>query len=129
MAGRLMNWTNESTINFDLMIRYISFLKKQKSINFVNQKGFDLNIYENSFIEDLTDINCINCQLNFYNQGKLVKSCDDIIQSNITSIQSFFQLSQFNSMLSFSLVFCEFKRPLCPLVFNSLTIEELIISK
>jgi len=137
----------DSSFHFDVMIKYFTYFQNEKNFfNLVNVKGFELNILEISFsfssLQDLNisnNINCINCQMNFYNQGKLVKSCNDILQSNITSIQSFFQLSssymissssyRYNSNLYISLYFCEFKLPLCPLVFKSLFVYTLYIDR
>jgi len=93
-----------------------------------------LNIFENSLSfehEKRYVIKCINCQLNFYNQGKLVKSCNDILQFSITNIQSFFQFipSNFISTTDINLIYSEYKIPLCPLVFKSGYIIDLTINK
>jgi len=123
----------DSTIDLDVMIRYSNyFYKGGVNINFVNLKGIDLNILVNDslLIEYwmIFYINCIDCQFNFYNQKKPERSCFDILESNLIKIQSFFQLSQANQVTTFYLEYCEFKTPLCPLIFKSSYIYFLYIS-
>jgi len=95
----------DSTIDLEVMIRYSKYFKRNVSVNLVNLKGVDLNIMrnlplmENSLIDSFS---CINCKLDFYNQGKLMRSCRNIVESGNPSFISLFQLSQLNPQTAYN---------------------------
>ena len=64
----------------------------------INVRGIEINLSENnnSLIKEnkgkFLTIMCVACKLEFYTNGKLIKSCRDILESNST-IQSIFQIN------------------------------------
>lgn len=76
---------------------------------------------------ELVELNCLNCKMDFYSNGRLLETCQDIIDSdqNEVLIRSVFQIQIFrfltfqSSLAKFALISPQFKTKLCPLVFNN----------
>ena len=113
----------EKKFNFTNVFRYFDYFKGSLTIYFWYLKGFDVNFLDKkysfkSFKTVYIDI--WNCQLDFYNnKKKKMNSCQDFADSNITEIQSIFQITK--SMLSLN--FVQYKQKICPLVFMNTRIE------
>lgn len=120
---KLMFFSNKKLIlskNVDFLnlAMYFSSFTYKLSFYFDNFLGFDLELGSLShFIADmLIEIKFSN--FNFFVNGKLVGSCQDIIDANLTHPRSLFQLNNryFYSIFTFHSM--KFKQPICPLVFH-----------
>ena len=119
---------------------YSMYFENPINVNFVNLNGFELDIandiYKNFiflFQKNIDFFNCIKCKIEFYtNNGRLVKTCQDIIDSNSVMVRSLFQFRLSKKVdsgkLNMVLYDSQFKTTLCPLVFNNSYIEYLFIS-
>ena len=122
--------------NINNMLEYGRLFKRNFNFNFVNLKGFQLNIIDNfnQSSRNLTSdffyyFNCINCKIEFYSNDRQIKTCEDITnsinQTNV-SIMSLFQFSCFlehpvigNLGPILTLYDPQFKTTICPLMFNN----------
>ena len=81
----LGNW-----FQFDNLIKFVVCYNESWWIRFRNLKGFDLNMFENSnqFISVplsytfYMNMELTNFEFSFYSDGKLIKSCDEIVRQN-----------------------------------------------
>lgn len=64
---------------------------------------------------------CIRCTINFYTNGKIIKSCQDILESNST-MMSFYQINGLPYVL---IGHSEYPTELCPLFFKDTIIGNL----
>ena len=120
--------------NLTNLLDYLYYFRKYNSAIFVNLNGFELDILndsnQNSSIISQGEIeyfNCIKCKMDFYSNGRLLQTCQDIIDSNQNNnslIRSLFQI-QINISIDISdglnmILFApQFKTILCPLVFTN----------
>ena len=114
--------------NIKNMLNYGSLFKVSDTnfnFNFVNLKGFQLEIDENVISDYYFDFNCIKCNIAFYSNDRLIKSCRDI--TNTTRIISLFQLSYPDNTPSLSLFDPQFKTTICPLMFKNSALDTLKI--
>ena len=129
----------DKQFNFMNFVAYTSFFLYYLDANFVNLNGFELDIIDKNqnisyYIEqDSVDkFYFINSKIEFYSNGRQMKTCQDIIDSypdkNI-SIRSLFQIQGVNNSnkANIALVYSEFRTALCPLVFNNSRIRSLYI--
>ena len=129
------NFILSKKFNITNIFDYAMFFKKYTDVNFVNLKGFELDMINDldqneRFIEqDNIDIfNCVKCKMEFYSNGRLVKTCQDIIDSNNGSVRSVFQIRKSSEVSIMALIDSQFKTTLCPLVFMNSYISTLIIT-
>ena len=123
--------TLDNNFNISNLIRYLDYFNGDSAIYFINLKGIDLNLSENN--KSLIKKNktkflillCFACKMNFYTNGKLIKSCRDILESNST-VMSLFQISVIAGK-RISLVNNEYQIDLCPLVFKNAEIQILFL--
>ena len=119
-------------------------LTTSSSLNLINVKGFEIinQKYVRSFI--IRKIICLSCKIKFYIGKSLIKSCQDILEANMTDIQSIFQIYPLNFFFGYpfydfgyikiNLIESDFgKYPWCPLVFyhsriSFLTLKGLVNS-
>ena len=132
ILGKRFNITN--------MLSYFKYFRYYIFANFVNLNGFELDILNegNKTMQqikqkELAGFNCVNCKIDFYSNGRLLKTCQDIIDLNPNEvmIRSLFQIK--HSILfrpkstpsTFVLIDPHFKTNLCPLVFKNTDLENL----
>ena len=123
--------------NFTNVFNYIKHFKNHISVHLWNLKGFDLNFMGKKMINYKSRIGVFhfaNSRLDFYHDKKRINSCDDISKSNISTIMSFFQLRLANITSSTKKSFrffvfrnVEYKRSICPLVFNNSNISRFVL--
>ena len=123
--------------NFTNMLNYMDFFNYFFYPSFVNLKGFELDIINGQNINIISQrkierLFCVRCKIEFYSNRRPVKTCQDINDSNNTSIRSLFQI-QFQTNLFESngltmvLLDPQFKSTLCPLVFKNSNIADIEI--
>ena len=113
--------------NITNLFDYSWYFVNYMHVNFVNLKGFELDMINNQHIRFMQQLifntfNCIKCQMEFYsNDGRIVKTCQDIIDSNNGLVRSLFQIRRYKveglKSQSLALFDSQFKTTLCPLVF------------
>ena len=111
--------------NINNMLNYGSLFKANINLNYVNLKGFELDIINNDFNQGeknlITDyfyyLNCIKCTIAFYSNDRQIKTCDEI--TNTTRIMSLFQFSNPAEELILILFDPQFKTKICPLMFKN----------
>ena len=118
--------------NIKNMLNFGRLFKQNFNFNFVNLKGFELDIIDNNFNKSLRNLTadyfyyfkCIKCTIAFYSNDRLIKTCQDITDAN--RIMSLFQFSCFlehpeigNLGIIMSLYDPQFKTAICPLFFNN----------
>ena len=124
------------------------FIHREFSLNLVNAKGFgcfaDINDMKKMNYWSIKDILLINSKLEFYDiNHKRLNTCNDFIESNVTIIQSIFQMYRvswysvyneyyftyeyyyYKDYLNVTIISSDLKQPLCPLVFNDSWIDML----
>ena len=120
------NFILDKYFNFQKIWNYTWNFLYNVDLNFVNLKGFELDIKTNnqnisfdSFYFFL--FQCIRCKIEFYSNGRHIKTCQDILDSysNIEFISSLFQIQRLNSNNNLILFYSEFKTTICPLVFKN----------
>ena len=116
----------EKKFNFSNVIRYFDYFEGWSlNVYFWYLKGFDVNFLDKNYSSNkLINININNCRLDFYHNKKKMNSCQDFAHSNITEIQSIFQIEQSTVSLNFE----EYKQKICPLVFMNSRIQILEMS-
>ena len=115
--------------NFNKMFNYIWYFKYDVDINFMNLNGFELdfaneqNEFSQKLAADFFRFQCIKCKIEFYSNGRHIKKCEDILDSNNDFIRSLFQIQslvqRFDSEYILTIIHSEFKTPLCPLLFKN----------
>ena len=123
--------------NISNFLNYGSLFRSNINFNFVNLKGFDLNVIDNNFNSSFRNLtadffyyfNCINCKIEFYSNDRPIKTCQEItnsINQTSVSIMSLFQFSCFlehpeigNLGPILTLYDPHFKSTICPLMFNN----------
>ena len=124
------NFILSEHLNFTNILRYSLYLNKQLTVNIIKLKGFELDtkyhLVQGVRISSIVSFNFIKCNMEFYSNGRLVKTCQEIIDSyqNIDSIWSVFQFK----FLTGSLIDPLFRTPLCPLLFKNLKAQQLAIT-
>ena len=123
------NFILSKQFDFTNLRRYSLYFIHHFYISFVNLKGFELDI--TNVNHEITESRiyyfyCIKCKMEFYSNGRLVKTCQDIIDSDSKAviIRSFFQ----SNPRMMALIDSQFKTTLCPLVFYGSTIERFSIT-
>ena len=127
-------------LNITGLIDFLHYFYNDLNINLVNVKRFgcyiaDLN-EKTKWKFNIRNVFCFNCKFEFYNNRKTLKICEDFIESNVTNIQSIFQIHGFQLIqvltqteteyhINFTFTNADLKHPLCPLVFNNSYIEIL----
>ena len=129
--------------NISNFLNYGSLFRSNINFNFVNLKGFDLNVIDSNFNPSFRNLtadffyyfNCINCKIEFYSNGRPIKTCQEItnsINQTSVSIMSLFQFSCFlehpvigNLGPILTLYDPHFKSTICPLMFNNSLIYNL----
>ena len=117
----------DNRFDMENMMSYFLYFKWNVVIEFVNLRGVEINL-NSSLMENNPSVSivyCISCKLNFYTNGKLIKSCRDILASNST-VTSIFQI-KLNDMKTFGIYNSDFPTDLCPLVFKNANIESLYL--
>ena len=153
-----LRWPNSNThdlifdakLNASNLFEVISpnLYDKEFSLNLVNIKGFGCNINDMKILTNwsIKKILLTNCKFEFYDKNhKRMNTCGDFIESNVTSIQSIFQMYKvsykfyydpyyfsyqiyyYKDYLNVTIINADFKQPLCPLVFNNSGIHMLQI--
>ena len=133
------NFILSKQFNITNLLRYSWYFDKTIIVNFVNLKGFELDMINDldknkRFINQINiDIfNCVKCKMEFYSNGRLVKTCQDIIDSNNGLVRSLFQIRRYiiEGLIAQTviLVDSQFKTTLCPLVFMYSNISTLFIT-
>ena len=119
----------DQSFNISNLFAYTEYFYVSNDINFINLKGFEIHL--NRIIRDWLNIRNIafsSCTMNFYTNGKLIKSCRDILATSST-VMSIFQLK--SRLIKTDFVFViesgEFKTALCPLVFRNIYISRFMI--
>ena len=117
--------------SFTNMLNYMYFFRNYLSVSFVSIKGFELDIDIKDTREknvSMIDFNCVKCDINFYSNGRLVKTCQDILDyanSSNVSIRSLFQIQ--TEFREITLTDLQLKTTLCPLVFKNSNLSNLEI--
>ena len=126
----------DKQFNFTNMIRYFDFFEKSKLIvSLIGLKGFDINFLNKKyFLDNLSrsklQIFIFNSRLDFYYNKKKLNSCQDFIDSNITEIESIFQIHKVGKTTIekyLNLYDVEYKQKICPLVLRNTRITTFVI--
>ena len=123
------NFILSKQFDFTSLLRYSLYLNSHFYISFVNLKGFELdttNVNHEITQSRIYYFYCVKCNIEFYSNGRLVKTCQDIIDSDSKAviIRSFFQ----SNPRMMALIDSQFKTTLCPLVFSDSKIERFSIT-
>ena len=133
------NFVLNKYFNITNLLRYFSYFRFPTSAIFVNLNGFELDILNDSNqhlsiipYENVEFVYCIKCKIDFYSNGRLIQTCQDIIDSNSNNnslILSLFQIER-NILVGFKmfLLDAQFKTRLCPLVFKNSNISHFYLS-
>ena len=134
-------WTsNDLTIldkqfNFTNVIRYFDYFENLRlSLKMNDLKGFDVNFLERNYSFNKwskpISIDIINSRFEFYHNKKKLNSCQDFVDSNITEIESIFQIHKLcKTRIGFlTLDNVEYRQNTCPLVFSNTRIIFLKIN-
>ena len=129
------NFILSKRFNFQKMSEYTWYFKQDIDINFVNLKGFELdiittdqNISTHNFTHSYFLFQCIRCKIEFYSNGRHMKTCQDILNSDPNFIvMSLFQILPLNYLSQIILFHSEFKTTVCPLVFKNSHLEEFYV--
>ena len=127
----------DKRFNISNVFEYISkYGKRSKFITLLDLKGFDVDFFSDEHSYDTLlngglSIEIINGRLDFYHNKRKVKSCQDIIDLNITRIRSIFQIKTNKYYKYFSLIQLEYKHDICPHLFQNtnaglLTLHDLV---
>jgi hypothetical protein len=132
----IFRWTTkdlsilDEQFNFTNVISYFNYFKfaGRFEAHFWNLKGFDIEMLKNLNSSETSpdlSIYLANCPLDFYHKRRRINSCQDIIDSNLTDIESIFQIKTgYNGFPSaFRLQNVEYKRSICPLIFSNSQIK------
>ena len=117
---------------------YSDYFNKLIAVNFVNLKGFEIDIKHDldqnvRFIaqNNIDLFQCTKCNMEFYSNGRQVKTCQDIIDTNNDLVRSWFHIRRYTKewleYSEFVLFDSQFKTTLCPLVFMNSNISSLEI--
>ena len=124
----------EKRFNFSNVKRYFSYYKNKflyLYTNFIGIKGFDVNIQDNNPINQRFfspwKVYLANCRLDFYHEKRKINSCQDLIEFNITQIQTIFQIKSDTMLKRFDLNYIEYKQSICPFLFNNTNINTIYI--
>jgi len=130
----------DSTLKIYKLLDYLSYFYWYVYLNFMNLKGFDVNLLENNLSASLlqnsgiSSLVFVNCKMSFYFGKEKVQSCQDFKNKNISAINSIFQITKSNYDYSsyyqiyVDLINCEFKQVLCPLVYKNSDIKNFRIN-
>ena len=119
ILGKWFNITN--------MLNYGEFFHENINHNYVNLKGFELDIIDNKeqSLSYLTTsyfyyFSCLKCRIEFYSNNRPIKTCQDIIDFNPNNnlIRSLFQFSNYMYGPIMTLYDPQFKTTICPLIFK-----------
>ena len=123
--------------NITNLLRYSKYLLNYIHVNLVNLKGFELDMINEHYFEkhQFVVFNCVKCKMDFYSNGRLVKTCQDIIDTNNCSVRSLFQIrrkdrrsnNEGELLQNFVLLDSQFKTALCPLVFMNSYINLIFV--
>lgn len=109
------------------LLNYSEYFEYAVDLTFDNLNGLDISLidYSKSLkISNLRTVVCLRCKINFYINRKLVTSCEDIMNTS-REIISLFQIANNVDLI---LGECEFKKTLCPLVFNNSNMLYLVVT-
>ena len=120
------NFILSKQFNYHEIFNYMWYFKYFVDFNFVSLKGFELDITNNQnlinrrFRNNHFLFQCIRCKIEFYSNGRHIKTCQDIIDSDPNgNISSLFQIQRPHFLTRIALFYPEFKTPLCPILFNN----------
>lgn len=121
--------------------RFLDFLRQQScrfDVRIINVKGINLDLFDewkddlaqnpNYALDVFGSLELVNVGFDFYAGNKIMRSCQDLIDANLTEPRSIFQLSPIDEFEDVLLFKCELKRAICPLIFNNLYTYKLRIS-
>jgi hypothetical protein len=114
----------DNTFNLDLIEEKCQYLKYTTSYRYYymrNIKGFDIN-YNIYPIISFVYIYFYDSIFEFYSNGKLIRSCDDL-KPGIDPMPFFRNIMGFNTTLHLKTV--KFKTRICPLIFKSMPQRQL----
>ena len=131
------NFVLNKHFNITNLFSYLSYFRYQTNAIFTNLNGFEIYILNDSNQhlpkENVQYVICIKCKIDFYSNGRLLKTCQDIIDSNSNNnsslIWSLFQIQR-NILVGLNMLFfdSQFKTILCPLVFKNSNLSHFILS-
>lgn len=119
--------------DFARLIDYTEYMKWFTRLSLINLRGLELQIIDNDeqskfiFSRFIFRVACIHCTMRFFIDGKLIKSCDDILSAANASdrIMSIFQIRPRLADIFLSDV--DFPQTVCPLVFANTLVSRLTI--
>ena len=124
----------EKRFNLSNVKRYLSYYKSSFVFLYtylMDIKGFDVNILDNNVITKRFyydwKVLLANCRLDFYHEKKKINSCQDIINLNLTRIESIFQIKSDSMLKKLELNYVEYKQSICPFLFNNTNINSFYI--
>jgi len=132
----------DSTFNISNFLHFMDYFLYYVYVDIMNLRGFDINLIGGNFLSAsliqyssvmipnswIESLKIANSDVSFYIGKEKIKSCQDFHDKNVSSINSIFQIKQYDGIISFLLINCEFKEKVCPLVFNNSVISSLIIN-
>ena len=129
------NYILSKQFNIEKISDYTWYFKSDIDINFMNLIGFELDIKNEqnisnhtNFTDSYFNLQCIRCKVEFYSNGRHMKTCQDILDLYPNgNINSLFQFRTLDSEMRIKLFHSEYKTPLCPLVFNNLDISKFYL--
>ena len=122
----------EPQFNLTNLNRYFHLFLNAGTLKLIDAKGFDVNIIDKYFFDYETNIqtvHLINCRLDFYHNKRKFQSCQEFIQSNVSRIQSIFQILNTSAsemiLKKVKIENSEYKQIICPLFFINISINLL----
>jgi len=118
----------DSKFNISSIIDYIDYFDWRVILSINNLKGFDINLLgsnvSDSFIHHMRNswikwIGLVNSEINFYIGKEKTKLCQNFNDTNISQIDSIFQIACLNRSLTVWMINCEYKEKLCPLAVST----------
>lgn len=103
----------------------VNFFKKE-IIQYNRNKSSNQFFINSRFRKDLaTKIEFVKTRMDFYIEEKHLKTCQDFSDSNISHPMTIFNIAPMNGFNNAVFIRCEFKNPICPLVFKNVSIEKI----
>lgn len=128
---------NKNSINFSNLDKIINKYKTTNfSIIFKYFDGFQVDLLNESDLfpnksHNDVFINYDMANMEFYFKDKLLETCEDFFNQNLTIFKSIFHLGSFlnpfNTKSNIMIKNCKFKHKICPLVFINSKMDSLII--
>ena len=109
--------------------KFLGF-RNENEIKFKGIKGFDLNLQAlNMSYQTWTFLVFLDTRFEFYYNNKLISSCDDFINTNLTESKSVFQLGTKTRLVNYQFENTRFPNLVCPYLFNNIQTYRMFLNR